>query len=73
MSDSELNTSFFYNTDILSINLLTRSQRSQRLNYHILNNDNNKKTILENRIFKKPRLIPQSNFNNTISLDDSAS
>ncbi len=73
ISDSELNTSSLHNTDILSINLPARSQRSQRLDYHVLNNGSDEETILEDRIFKKPRLIPQSDSNNTINPDNSAS
>ncbi len=73
ISDSELDISSLHNTDILSINLPARSQRSQRLDYHVLNDGSDEETILEDRIFKKPRLIPQSDSNDTISPDDSTS
>src|SRR6266498_1580134 len=73
ISDSELDTSSLYNTDILSINLPARSQRSQRLDYHVLNDGSDEETILEDRFFKKPRLIPQSDSNDIISPDDSVS
>ena len=73
ISNKELDTSSLHNINILSINLPARSQRSQRLDYHILNNNSDEETILENHIFKKPRLIPQSNSNNIINPDDSVS
>ncbi len=72
ISNSELDTSSLYNINILSINLPARSQRSQRLDYHVLNDGNDEGTILEDRIFKKPLLISQSDSNNTISPDDFA-
>ncbi len=49
MFDSGLDTSSLSNTYALSINLPARSQRSQRLDYHVLNNGSDEETILENR------------------------
>ncbi len=47
MSDSELDTSSLHNIDALSINLPARSQHSQRLDYHILNDGSDEETISE--------------------------
>jgi hypothetical protein len=67
MSDSELDISSFNNTDTSFINLPTRSQRSQRLNYHVLNDGSDEEAISEDRIFKKPRLTSQSTIDSFVS------
>jgi len=49
MFDSELDISSLNNTDALSINLPARSQRYQRLDYHVLNDGSDEETISEDR------------------------
>jgi hypothetical protein len=72
MSDTELQTSNDDASGSSSIELPPRPQRSQRIDYHLLNGGSDEDDI-EDHIRKKPRLDPPPDRLESIGPEDSAS
>jgi len=72
MSDAELRASSDDGSGSLSIKLPPRPQRSQRIDYHLLNGGSDEEDI-EDHIRKKPRLDPPLSRLESIDPEDSAS
>jgi hypothetical protein len=57
----------------LPVDIPRHSQRSERIDYHLLNDGSDEEGLLEDRIFKKPRLTAILHDTEPITPDDSAS
>jgi hypothetical protein len=73
MSDAELDTLDHSGSASSSIDLRPRPQRSQRIDYHLLNGGSDDEANPENHVTKKARLYPPSDHAESVAPEDSAS
>ena len=73
MSDNESDAPQSGGSSYLSANVPSRPQRSQRIDYHVLNGGSDEEADVEDRAIKKPRLNPPSNRYESVGPEESAS
>lgn len=73
MSDDEPDASKIGGSSYLSANVPSRPQRSQRIDYHLLNDGSDEEAEVEDRAIKKPRLNPPSDRSESVGPEESAS
>ncbi|CEL08111.1 hypothetical protein ASPCAL11264 [Aspergillus calidoustus] len=73
MSDNESDAPQSGGSSYLSSNVPSRPQRSQRIDYHVLNGGSDEEADVEDRAIKKPRLNPPSDRSESVGPEESAS